>query len=484
MATTRMRTDVRQLLSPAIVAVPLGLFAALVAVYGASVNPLLPLVVGGGAVIAAFAYLRPLWLLLLAIVLLPFEFELQTVAFFDLSPSKAFFLLAAAGWIAAQIAHRRPLIASSPITLPLIAVVLTILPGLVIAAEPLVVFNKLAVWVAGFFLFQAILQADDEVWVRRILIAFGISAVGLGFLAITDTDFQAQAANAGGTFVSNRATGGLNNPNGLAALILLCALPAAAMSFTGPLWRRYVLAGAATVGVVGILLTQSRGGFLALAAGLLILTTWRPIRRLAVGAVVIVAVLAFGGINPLGDFLDESAVGDRLTSITTTAPESDPRIAIYKSSVVVIEDHPIFGVGTADFQSAALEYGIVIHGAALTHAHNGPLTLAAERGVVGLLAVIWFAIAIAQMLARGLGAAHGERRAMLTAVMAVFVACTAHLMVDYTLGGPTLLSALFVLAGCGAVIARRALADAPAPVPAGDVAFTASPVPGSARTAT
>jgi O-antigen ligase len=450
-----MPIDGLQRLTPALIAVPLGVLAAAVAVLGAAINPLVPIAFGAGAVVFAIGYVRPLWLVYLAVASLPLEFELHEVAFFDLTPAKAFFVIGAAGWAASQLVNGRPLIADSPLTLPLIVVVITVLPGLLVAENTVVVFNKLVIWVACFFLFQAVIQAGDENFVRKLMVAFAVAGAGLGFLAMTDVSFQGQSASEGGTFVSNRARAGQNSPNGLAALLVTGILPALCMAFTGPLWRRAAFALAAAIGTYGLLLTQSRGGFLAFLAGLLALVTWRPARRIGLATLIVLAALAFGGINPLGNFLDETAIGERIASITTTATKTDPRIPVYRRTVEVIGDHPLFGVGTSDFQSAAVEYGIMTSATALTHAHNGPLTIAAERGLIGLAAFIYFAFVLGSVLTRGLAHATGEKRAMLTAVMAVFMACAAHLLVDYTLGSAVLLGELFVLAGCAVLLVRR-----------------------------
>lgn len=442
-------------LSPILLAIPLGILAAAAAVLGASVSPLLPVAVGGGVIVIAVGYWRPIWLVYLALVVLPLEFELHPVAFFELSPSKTLFLIAAAMWVVSQIVNGRPLIADSRLTLPLILLVVTVIPGLVVAEHPIIVFNKLAIWTASFFLFQAVIQADDEKIVRNLLTAFAIGGLGLGLLAISDTSFHSQAATGGGGFVSDRATGGQASPNGMAALLITTLLPAIALSFAGPFWRRVGFGAAASIGLVALLLTQSRGGFLAIAAGILILITWRPIRRLALVGIVALAFVSLIGLNPLGDFLGETAVGERISSIPE-ATVSNPRIPVYRKTLEVIADHPIFGVGTSDFQAAAVEYGITASGVAVTHPHNGPLTIAAERGLIGLAVFIYFAFALGVLLKDGLAGSSGERKAMLTAVLAVFVAITAHLMVDYTLGGPVFLAELFVLAGCAVVLTRAA----------------------------
>lgn len=438
-----MPIEASRWLSPVLLALPLGLLATLAAVLGAAVSPLLPVVASGAAVILAIGYARPLWTIYLAVLALPLEFQVQDLAFFNLTPSKGVFLLGAAGWAAAQIVHRRPLVVNTSLTLPLMAVILVMLPGFLVAEDQLVVLNQLGIWVASFCLFQAVAQSGDEQFVRRLFACLAVAGIGLAILAITDETFQGP---------STRADGGIGSPNALATLLLASIFPAVSRVFSERTWKRWAFAAAAAISVYGLLLTESRGGFLALVVGLAVAITWRPMRRVAIAGVAAVAVLAFAGANPLGAFLDETAIGERIASITTDGA-SDPRLPVYRKTVEMIEDHPIFGVGTNNYGSVSADYGLGTSGT-VGHAHNALLTITAERGAIGLVTFLIFAFALARILGRGLAETTGERRALLTGVMAVFVACAAHNLVDYTIGS-VLLTELFVLAACGVVLTRR-----------------------------
>lgn len=444
-----------------LLAVPLGILASTIAVVVASVNPLIALVLVGGGALFVIACMQPLWLLYLAVLALPLEFEVQHVGFFDLSPAKGLLIVAAGGWVISQIVHRRPLVVDTPLTLPLIALIVVILPGLLIAEDTFVVVNTLGTWVVMFCLFQAVVQANDPKFVRRMLIALAISGLVLGILAITDSSFQGEAASSGGN-TTNRADASFGSPNVLAAMLLITIFPAACLMFAGPTWRRVFFALAAGIGVYGLLLTGSRGAFLGLAAGILAVVTWRPVRRAAIVGVLVLATLAFGGLSPLGPLLEKSEIGARITSITGgSATRTDPRIPVYRRTLEIIGDHPLFGVGANDYVAAAVDYGIHANGFAPSHAHSAPLTIAADRGLLGLAALIFLVLALARLLAHGMARSRGERRAMITGITAVFMATAAHNTVDYTLGAVPI-GLLLVVAGCAVVLIR---VEDPEPVP-------------------
>jgi O-antigen ligase len=454
--------EVTQRLTSLTIAVPVGLLAAALAVLSAALNPLLPLAIAGGLVVLAIGYHRPLWLIYLAVLTLPLEFKLQQFGFFQLTPAKGLLLAGAVGWAIGQLVHKRPLVVRTPLTLPLIALIVIMLPGLIVAVDKLIVLNTLVIWMAWFCLYQAVVQSGDERFVRRLLICLAVAAVGLGYLAITDASFHGQAASSGGNTVTGRADAGFGSPNLLAALLLMTVLPAVSLTFSGQTWKRVAFAAAAGIGIYGLLLTESRGGFLGLAVGLLTMVTWRPVRRASIVGIIVLIALAIAGINPLGNFLGHSAIGERVGSITTSAARIDPRIPVYERTLTVIGDHPLFGVGANDYIAAAIDYGIMVDGFPPGHPHNALLTIAADRGLIGLAIFLVFIFMLGLMLIRGLAHSIGERRAMLTGVTAVFVATAAHNMVDYTLASVEL-GIVFVVAGA-AVVLTRAAEPAPDPV--------------------
>lgn len=163
--------------------------------------------------------------------------------------------------------------------------------------------------------------------------------------------------------------------------------------------ERIALAGLA--GVLGIVLvaTGSRGGFLALAAAVIVFLllrlvppTLHTIRSgeggwgrvaLSVTAVTLAGIAALGVIVYIGRS-GARAGGDEL------------RGNLWKAAAATIEDHPVLGVGAAQFGRAARLYrepGAYVDDR-LGTAHNIILNTGAESGVAGMLVLGWMALAL------------------------------------------------------------------------------------------
>jgi O-antigen ligase len=183
---------------------------------------------------------------------------------------------------------------------------------------------------------------------------------------------------------------------------------------------------------------------------------WRPFRRIAVGAGLFFAIITLVGSNPLGSVVNLHVLTDRIRSIGTVG--DNPRVVSYERTPKVIRDHPLFGVGPDQFQAAAARYGIIDprSGFPMVHAHNIPLNIAAERGLFGLAALIWWAIALARALVIACRRGVGADRTLALATSAAFLSLLVTGMADYSWQGNTILSLTFVAAGCAMVLARAA----------------------------
>jgi len=178
------------------------------------------------------------------------------------------------------------------------------------------------------------------------------------------------------------------NANDLAAITILMLAPALAL-FAGeprrPLIRWFGLACAVPF-VITILLTQSRGAFLALVAmGLpsgIGLARRRP--RL---------VPVFGALIALALYLAPAGLWERLgglknaTSIETIGdmdPEGSARMrfALLQTAGRMVADHPVLGVGLGAYAHANRDYNPAL-GAYDTH--NTYVNIAAETGLPGLI---------------------------------------------------------------------------------------------------
>ena len=157
-----------------------------------------------------------------------------------------------------------------------------------------------------------------------------------------------------------------------------------------PLWRRLVGAGALVVLVVGFIWTGSRGGFLALlAVGAFLLLRYNAIR--ARWRVLMTSLLAL---------LFAAAASDSYWKgmKTILQPEADynltddaGRMQVWKRGIGYMAQHPVFGVGGANFPTAEGTLSPLAANATVgrpvkwSAAHNSFLQVGAELGVPGLL---------------------------------------------------------------------------------------------------
>ena len=150
-------------------------------------------------------------------------------------------------------------------------------------------------------------------------------------------------------------------------------------------WQRYVSAALLPIWLAVMVATGSRGGFLAMGAGILVLLVtyrkpWLIIATTVVGLGLCLAA--------------PSEYWNRMGTITAEEGHRDVsaegRLQNFMIALQMIGDHPIAGVGLHKFPSSAwryipVEYRFTGHP---TVCHNTYLQLAAETGIVTSLAFI------------------------------------------------------------------------------------------------
>lgn len=219
-----------------------------------------------------------------------------------------------------------------------------------------------------------------------------ICAAGIGALIGIGAGIQVSGGFGGvDTSPITRATGIYSHPNNLALFLertLLLCLPAVVFRPRTPLL--WIAIGCQLVGLV---LTYSRGALLAVFVGvgvsLLILGMRKALAVAAGTALVIGSVLLI-------------TVRERLLDLGGSGSEPT-RFAIWRSSVRMLIDHPLFGVGPDQF---LYQYGLrYIEPSAwaeryTSHPHNIVLDVWLRLGVVGVGAFVSLAIAIWRFVTR------------------------------------------------------------------------------------
>lgn len=218
-----------------------------------------------------------------------------------------------------------------------------------------------------------------------------------------------------------RAFGTFGQPNPFAGYLAL-VLPlvvSLALGQPGP-WRPLTLTPAVglTVAAVliggGVVLSLSRGGWLAAAAGVGAVL-FPHSHRLRIGLLVAMPMLTGLLLTGALDVLPEQIVSrfeivSRYLSLfdaRLVAPTSEnysivERMAVWQAAAAMWADHPLLGVGAGNFDVAYIDYGLRGWPTPPGHAHNIYLTLLAEAGIIGASVHAIMLAGLFGMVARGL----------------------------------------------------------------------------------
>ncbi len=184
-----------------------------------------------------------------------------------------------------------------------------------------------------------------------------------------------------------RLAGSTSKPGELAAALvggLVLSVGLIALLRRNPV-ARLAAAVAAVISALGVFLTGSRGGLIALATALatfiVVGTRWRG-RLLAMAAVLVVAGVGFYTYAASPD------LRARVTSVGTGSGRTDLWTVAWR----MVEAHPLDGVGIGNFPGSSVNYVLTPGTVARAQyvidspkvAHNTYLELWAETGLVGL----------------------------------------------------------------------------------------------------
>ena len=214
--------------------------------------------------------------------------------------------------------------------------------------------------------------------------------------------------------IEARATGTIGDPNELAAALLVgLALGAGfTLSRQGNLAVRAGGAIAVPICALGIFLSLSRGGLIALAAALLAGTVLAGRWRAAMA--VLLVITASAGVLYFTDVASPRA-RERVTQANGGSGRSD----VWTIGLRMVSAHPIGGVGVGNFQVASSDYviqpGLIVRADAFFSTapkitHNTYLQFLTEMGIVGLLLFVGIVLACLRcaLSAAQLWSAQGE----------------------------------------------------------------------------
>jgi putative inorganic carbon (HCO3(-)) transporter len=367
---------------------------------------------------------------------------------------------AAVRWLAAGAPAVR-----TPLDWPIAGLAVMAGVSLLLTPAPALTWPQVARLAVGIALFYAVASwAAGEA--RRRLASLGLAAAGLVLALGSLVSVRWETYKF--TFLPRAFYESIQprvadyvNPNvmaGYLALLLPCVL--APLIFS---WRR-LRRPARALGVVALvamcavlMLTQSRGGLLAAAAGLaaLGLLRWGRSRRaqIAVGAAAVLALALSPWIA--------GAVAANVASMG--GPE---RAEVYRSAAAMIRDHWLLGVGMGAFPRVLnASYPLTLQPQGVPHAHNLFMQVWLDLGLPGLVA--WLAAFAAATLAawralgRGLAAGDTLLAGFAAGLLGAQVALAAHGALDAVTWGmvrPAVL--VWALWGLAAAAARPAHGEA------------------------
>ncbi len=418
--------------------------------------PAAPLAVTVVICAAGLAFARPFVALHLAMALIPLESLALPLAGASLTATEIMFIFTALGWILRRAAEGLSPFQSSRLGMPLSLLVLAILPGALTATHAGPVFKAAALWLVFLTLYQMVATEATEDTVKSLLTVVAISGAVVACLAIVQSHGgQGEAVTASGD-VAGRPTGPFAQPNELAAFLVM-SLPCAMALALGPWGRPRIIAlVSALLIAAGLAVSLSRGGLLAATAVLLLMLAWSPARRLTLSLAVVVGGLFLIGLTPNDNPQQLNNVGERVASVGSATEGVDPRAQIWRTTPRIFLDHPLFGVGTDNYQFVSPNYGLIepTTGEPIVHAHDFVLTLTAERGVLGLIAFVWLTVTLFHVCLDAVRNSIEGRRALVFGVTGACVGLMLKGLVDYDLGSGVIAGTFFVLAGCIVALER------------------------------
>ncbi|MDJ0753185.1 MAG: O-antigen ligase family protein [Ardenticatenaceae bacterium] len=355
------------------------------------------------AIIAALIILRDIeigfWGVIGVICLLPFAtlpFKIViTPTFLDLALGAVFGV-----WLLRLVTGRQNEIITSPVTIPLLVFVLVAIFAFVFGMSNGPLTSQLLRKFAELILslsFVILIIDYCRTWYKlerlvRAFILFGTAAaaIGIGFWLLPDeiaNDILNVLSRLGypGGFViryieenpelSERAIGTSVDPNVYGGLLVLIgAVTAPQLLSKKPNWPRwfvYVLFGIISL---ALLLTFSRGAFVALiaAVGFIALVRYRQyIPALALTGIILLAVALTIGLGEA--YIDRLLAGFRGEDLATQM-----RFGEYRDALSLVQRYPLFGVGFAGSPDVDLYLGV-----AMVY-----LTIGQQMGFLGLLAFV------------------------------------------------------------------------------------------------
>lgn len=343
-----------------------------------------------------------------------------------------------------------------PIKLPLGLFLLGTLVAIAFSGNPAAGWPQIKKIYVFFQLLIVYSLLRDMAFIRWIFLSWGVVgsvSAGLSFIQFARKVQQAHAAHSDiySYYIGERVTGFMSHWYTFSAEEMYVLLMLSSFLFYAPEARRrtWVWIVVALVSATGLILAETRGVWIATAAGgLYLLWFWRR------WVVMLVPVVIAAGF-----LLSPGVIRQRFTSIVQpkTMDSNDFRKVTWRTGMRMIERHPWLGLGPEmprihfnEYVPSDIPRPLPV--GSYIHLHNIYLHYAAERGIPTLLVFFWLIGRILMDFARGLRNLPPEldqRRFLLHGGIAVVIATLLDGVTNVNLGDSEVLTMFLVVIACG-----------------------------------
>lgn len=303
-----------------------------------------------------------------------------------------------------------------------------------------------------FFLFLfvsvALVLIDSASRIRKMTVLITIFGAVYAFFAILQSVlspdkiygiYERAFAAPFGSFVSRH--------NFAAYMEMTIALPLGLL-FTGAVPRDKRLLYVTAAGLMGtaLLLSGSRGGFVALVAeiALMLLLTVRSKSGNAVGAKIALAIVLLGTIIGGSFFVGGESSLTRIAESQSGSGKSVDRAYIWAVTTEMIRSSMPFGVGLGAYGVAFTPYDTRSGMERVEQAHNDYLQTASDAGLIGLAIGAFFLFTLYKTARRALSVENAYRRGIAVGCVCGIFAVLVHSIFDFVLH-TTAIAVLFLI---------------------------------------
>jgi O-antigen ligase len=323
--------------------------------------------------------------------------------------------------------------------------------SLAFSTRPELSLERAAFAPSAFLFFFAVQDAIvDRAAFRRLCLAVTVTLFLLGIDGLYQYE-TSRSLFAGKPLYAGRVVAGVPHPNDLVMIPLLMPFSILLAVDSRSRWMPAFVAVALPLAIATALLSQSRNVWVGLSLGLATLIALPRLRVIAAAAAGLAVLLFVAALA-----LDFGGLRTRLATLGALSQEG--RIGIWLAAWGMFRDHPIVGIGPHLFLEYYLPYldrislpaGYRPELARIPWGHNIYLEMLAERGALGLIALLTLVLAAARRLGRLLSGGDPDTRMYAIAIAASSVQFLALGLFDLTFLKDWVSLMFFMLAGLAA----------------------------------